>query len=417
MTTSIRHKLIAAFATALVLTAALAAAGCNNAQPATQPDEKQESAQVEASATQEPAQNEPAQTKAATYDDWIAQHPQQYESYAVDKIDENGKNHSHFYLRPLVENYDGKLKLNSSCIACKSTSYNDLYNEYGEEALALEWDDVKDKVEAYYDCTLCHTDSVSLELEPSLTYFANLAGDAFANNDERTLVCGQCHNGLAFYRTPVGSDDFTFDDFDPFRYGTDGEAVYQALLEDKCGTSPEEATGATVIRGTGENDLEIFQGSIHQSMGLTCADCHMRPVDDQSGEPFTDHNASGSPLENESALELCLTCHEKQGVSDTEAMVTFARERQQSFADRQATVQGKIETIKQLLTDATANGEIDEAVLEQARSNYSQANFFVQFYSCNLKNGAKAVHNYATSMQYLDRAEKLLDDGIASLSA
>lgn len=354
---------------------------------------------------------------ALTYDEWVAGYPAQYNSYAVEKWEEDDKNHSHYYLRTLVEEYTGKLPLNGSCISCKTSSFNALYEKHGEEVLTLPWDEVKGQVEAYWDCGMCHTDSQTLALDPSLIYFEKLGADTFATTDVKTRICGQCHNGLAIYRTLVGSPDATFDDFKPYRYGTDGAGVYKAALEDNCGTAYEEATGATIVRGTGENDLEVFTNSIHENLGLTCVDCHMTSSVAEDGEPYTNHNASGSPLDNPEALEYCLSCHTAQGIDSTSEMITFVRDTQEAMVELQTVANDKLASVKQRLTDATAAKSIDEASLNLARSNYAEANFYIQYYTCMLPDGAKVAHNPIAILDYLNRSYRLLDEAESLLGA
>lgn len=354
---------------------------------------------------------------AHTDNEWISMYPDEYNSYNVDKIDSDGKNGGHNHMRTLLETYQKPMpKLDASCIFCKTTASNALYGEYGEEALTMPWDAVKDKVEAYYDCAMCHTDSKSLTIKPSLVYYNNLARDTFAKEDIKTQSCGQCHNGLALYRSKIGAPDVTWDTYAPYRYGTDGDALYRSALEDGAGASPDAATGAIIVRGTSENDMEVFVNSKHDSLGVTCVDCHMPTTTKADGSTYTNHNASGSPLENPEALEYCLSCHSAQGIKSQEAMVKMVKDKQADTAALITTVNGKLDTVKQLLTEATAAGTMDAQVLDKARSNYAQANFFVQFYGLMLPDGTKVVHNPDAVTDYLNRSSKLLDEAISLLA-
>ncbi len=252
--------------------------------------------------------------------------------------------------------------------------------------------------------------SQSLELSPNSTYFLETSHDTFSHNDIKTLVCGQCHNQLAMYRGVYAKPGNTFDSINPYRYGTDADALYQAAIEDGAAVMPEEATGAQLVMSSGENELEVFEGSNHQAQGLTCVDCHMTTATNSEGEEYINHNSSGSPLENEVALQKCLTCH---NYDTTEEMVDMVRAKQEETADTQARLEGKVATLKELLTEATASGTADETILKEARENYSRANFYVQYYPGWL---TKEVHNPDAFESYLSRAEYLLDESIAQLS-
>jgi nitrite reductase (cytochrome c-552) len=348
---------------------------------------------------------------AQSYAEWIQMYPDEYASYNIDKIDLNGKNGGHNHMRTLLETYDKPMpKLDASCLSCKTTASNDLYERYGEAYLAMSWDDVKEDVEAYYDCGLCHVNSQDMEIKPSLVYYNNLARDTFIEEDIRTQACGQCHNGLALYRSKIGGSEATWDSYDPYRYGTDGDALYRSALEDSAGASPDEETGAVIVRGTSENDMEVFVNSNHDSLGISCVDCHMPSTTKADGSSYVNHNASGSPLENPDALEYCLSCHKAQGINSQAAMVDLVKGKQADTAALINTVENRLDGIKQRLIAAKASGAGDSQALDTARSNYSKANFFVQFYALMLPDGTKVVHNPKAVDDYLNRSIKLLDE-------
>ena len=352
----------------------------------------------------------------ATWSQWKSAYPEEYGSFATDKW-RDGVNHSHYSLRSAVENYDPtNASYLASCISCKSTAYNDLYAQYGDALFDMGADALLgDAVEAYWDCEMCHTSVDDLTLQASIGYYQTLAGDAMDGVDQKTVVCGQCHNSLGNYRLKASGDETELTDYTPYRNGHSADALYQTFLEDDYRVTYEEETGATLV-SVGHPDMELFIDSTHQSLGLNCTDCHMAATTNENGEAFTDHNASGSPLENPEAMEFCQTCHQDQGIDSAEAMVAYVKEVQEEFAASKAAVDEKIATLKDELVEATAQGGVDEEQLQTARSNYSLAKFYLTYaVGGGTEAGSKIAHNPDEMKSLVSRADALIDDALGLL--
>lgn len=122
----------------------------------------------------------------------------------------------------------------------------------------------------------------------------------------------------------------------PWRYGLDPESLMKAALEDGYEMAVNPETGIANFQAN-HPEVEIFQGSVHQELGMTCVDCHGVKMQGENGE-FTSHGFSESPLENPEALEYCLTCHSSQGVKDAEAMKEFVAGRPEEDGRRRGSL-------------------------------------------------------------------------------
>ena len=178
--------------------------------------------------------------------------------------------------------------------------------------------------------------------------------------------------------------------------------------------SYEESTGITTYRSS-HAELEITLDSNHHALGVTCVDCHMPQITDpETGETFTDHDASQSPLENEASLAYCLTCHEAQGIDSPEAMVQMVKDLQAETADRGEALKAKLADLHDLIEDANQGGTMDEETLNQARDMYTQAKFYMEWGTFG--NGSayvKVVHNPEEIQSLQQRADVVLDEAIA----
>ena len=374
-----------------------------------------------------------------TFQELIEMYPDEYESAMTHKTDEEGEDNSHAGFQVLIEtpaerNSEGAIVrevskddpaytgIAISCVSCKSSGFNDLFDEMGYDAFDKS-NELGDEEFAtldgrYWDCYGCHTwEDGELTLSANMAYanediFPTLAA-YYDSLDPEEAVCGQCHN-VANARN-FASDAETAAECNPYKYGLDMEDIYKALVEGGIyGT--DEATGMIRVK---ENhpQIEIFQNSVHQSMGLTCVDCHMTQETDEDGNTYTSHNASGSVAENDAAMELCLTCHGNQdGLETVDDMRAWLKDKQDAQAERQAEVQEKLDTLYDLVLGAVESGDMDEDALQEAKDAWSLAQWFVWEQQGNLydpADGAQIAHDPDELRQLLERADALADDAIA----
>ena len=188
------------------------------------------------------------------------------------------------------------------------------------------------------------------------------ARDSYDLFDSDERVCGQCHNSFD-YRSPYHRPE-TMDGFSPYRYGLDVDSLYEAAVEDGI-YSIDEDTGI-LLTCFDHPEIEFVQGSAMNELGVTCVDCHM-PQADESGEGYTSTTRSGSPLENEDALEYCLTCHKEQGIESTADMKAMVEDLQAKTKAVEEDLDARFDQAYELIKNANQSGGVDEAVLQQAR--------------------------------------------------
>ena len=305
---------------------------------------------------------------------------------------------------------------NKGCYACRSSKFNEVYEENGAEAFSQPIDEEYAETlnGQMWDCATCHDDNPENEADANLIMWKELSRDTFDSIDPKNRSCGQCHNTLD-YRTNI-TDQKTMDSFAPYRNGFDVDQLYDAAVEDGVATIDEE-TGLTMT--VFENQFELFQNSPHDELGVTCVDCHMPKVTDpETGETYTDHNASGSPLEKDASMEYCLTCHKAQGISSIDEMRAMVKDRRNEAKKKLYEIWDKRDKAKSLVADAVASGTADEATLDEAREKWSRA--YARIYMMGSTNtgglGSRTVHNPQKFETYLSEANAMLDEVISALS-
>ena len=300
-----------------------------------------------------------------------------------------------------------------ACYSCKSSNFENILAG-SDQSMATETPDAEflDTINGQiWDCYLCHTDDPTAGADANMTLFAEIMGDAYDDLSAEDRVCGQCHTHSVY--NPMVFEVESWSDYNPFKYGFDVDSVLQAEIEAGFGAY-DEKTGITTYRSS-HAELEVTLESNHHALGVTCIDCHMPTlVDEETGEAYTDHDASQSPLQNEASLEYCLTCHTAQGIESTDAMAQMVIDLQEETAATGEVLKEKLATLYDLILDANQNGTMDEETLDAARSMYTQAKYYMEWGLFG--NGAgyvKVVHNPELIASLQVRADAVLDDAIA----
>lgn len=385
------------------------------------------------------------EAEAPTYQELVEQYPNEYASSMMQKTDEEGEDNSHANLtwqlevpavraggvaviREVPADDPEKADIGKTCLSCKTSQFNRMFEE--EEGFSvfdggnvMTEEDFAAMDGQYFDCYSCHSwNDGKLELAPA-SIFANpevfpRTAAFFAELNPEEAACGQCHNYACGRDALNGYTQEQAQECDPFRYGTDPEGMYRYLVEIGA-YATDEATGILMVQAN-HPQVEVFQGSIHQSMGLTCIDCHMNEAADEQDSTYVSHDASSPVAEDDGAMELCLTCHKDQdGIASTEDMRAFLKERQDAQAARQREVEGELEGFYALILDAVERGSVDEDALQQAKDGYSFARFLVKEQQMNLNDpvdGAQIAHDPDQMRSMLERASALVEEGSALLA-
>lgn len=376
-----------------------------------------------------------------TYRELVAKYPNEYNSSMVHKSDASGVDNSHAGFQELMEtpairdvsgailevvDFDDpdKTDVDMKCVACKSSRFVDAYEENGIEtftAMILDEENTAFMDGQYWDCYSCHVqENGSWVVRPGAAYadervFPKVA-NFFDGLNPKEVVCGQCHNTVSSRAYVKTQEDL--ESYDPYRYGYGFDERYRAMVEDGM-YSVDEATGIKLVT-MNHPQIEMFQDSIHQSMGLTCVDCHMNEAEDGEGNAYTSHDASSRPSEDDSAMEGCLTCHRKQSGLDTaDDMRSFLKDQQDSQAQRQTEVEAGMSKLYGDILEEVQSGSIDGDALEQAKEKYSLAKWYVSEQQQNLidpAEGTQIAHNPDLMRNLLERANVLVEEGEALLA-
>ena len=320
-----------------------------------------------------------------------------YEGYGFAKDYGSARGHS-YTLADVADTQRPHAKAN--CLTCKTPNFAKLVNDQGVGVYSMPFDEVMAMMEENISCYTCHGNEAGSRgaLQITHSYVDKALGANAAAIDAATLSCGQCH--IEYYFTREDSETMM-----PYHdvSGMTPEAIlayYDALdFYDWV----QESTGTKLLKAQ-HPEMETYLQGKHAAL-LNCADCHMPIEQAEDGTIYHSHLLV-SPLENETLLANCATCH-----SDTD-MVSMVGRIQRRVTARETEVGNQLSALKDALAAAVASGDWSEEELDAVRALHRQAQWYFDF--CYVEN-AEGAHNSDLAMSCLDTSEAKIEEAMALL--
>lgn len=278
----------------------------------------------------------------------------------------------------------------ANCLTCKTADFTALVNNMGKDAYSLNFEDVAPNMTENVGCYTCHENNAGNGGELTITHDYTVEALGDSGIDAKTLVCGQCH--IEYYFNPENKATSV-------AYNSVETMSPDAIIDyyDSIGFSDwtQESTGTGLLKAQ-HPEMETFlgEGSVHASMGLSCASCHMEKTVSEDGVAYTSHSLV-SPLESEAILETCATCHQ-----DTD-MKAKVEEIQASVTARETEIGNSLAEMKQRLADAVASGAYTEDELNTLRNLHRRAQWYFDF---DYVENSEGAHNSKLANSCLDKA-------------
>lgn len=288
----------------------------------------------------------------------------------------------------------------ANCLTCKTPNFAKLVNDQGVGVYSMPFDEVYALMEENISCYTCHANEAGNggALVVTHSYVNKALGDAVSSIDASTLSCGQCH--IEYYFTREDSETM-------MPYHDVASMAPEAILAYYDSFDfydwEQESTGTKLLKAQ-HPEMETFLQGKHAAL-LNCADCHMPMEMADDGTVYHSHLLV-SPLENETLLANCATCH-----GDTD-MVKLVRGIQERVTARETEVGNKLSELKDTLAAAVAEGSRSEEELNAIRKLHREAQWFFDF--CYVEN-AEGAHNSELATRCLDTSETKIDEAMSLL--
>lgn len=358
--------------------------------------------------------------------DWAEEHPEIYASYQensemeettyggsvpIDYLEKypylkvlyEGNSFSVEYLRARGHVYalediinTERAKPGASCLSCKTSGFLELLDEHGVEANAMNFEELdKSQMETIscYDCHRNEPGVITITREHLNTALEGLDGE-FKDKD---LVCAQCH--VEYHLDPESKEVIM-----PSVNGLTPQEM-MAFYDEIGYTDWVHPSAGTELLKVQHPEWETFQGSVHNSMGVTCTVCHMPDMEVEGGEKLPQHQWT-SPLKSIEAS--CLGCHQD---FTADSLTKRVEDLQGAVEDKMNETALLIVDLIETLKNAEADG-IPEADVVEARKLHRAAQWYWDFVFVENSEG---FHNNALSHELLDESRNLTEEALALL--
>lgn len=207
-----------------------------------------------------------------------------------------------------------RVKAGGACLTCKTPSSDALHTEYGEEIMSMAYDEAvallpEGQENLGVSCIDCH-DNETLDLRSRRwtmkTALADIGLTSPTSDQQRAIVCGQCHCTYSVMKEDGQSVDVNY----PWQGGTWGDISIETIIAN-LKSDPARLEWTQTVTGfklgfIRHPDIEFFTASsVHSKAGLECPDCHM-PETEVDGVTTPDHQVM-SPLKQD--MKACAKCH------------------------------------------------------------------------------------------------------------
>ena len=316
-----------------------------------------------------------------------------------------------------------RVKAGGACLTCKSPSADALHADLGAEFMSMPYADAvallpEGQQGLGVSCIDCH-DNETLELRSARwTMEAALADIGLTEpNDQqqRIIVCGQCHATYSLMKEDGKSVDVSF----PWQGGTWGDVSVETIIANlRSDPARLEWTQSVTDFRLGfirHPDVEFFTaGSVHYNAGLACPDCHMAYTI-VGGVKTANHNIM-SPLKN--GMTACVTCH-PENMGDLRAQVLEIQDRNVSMLiDTGYAIAADAKLFEMVNSQvATQTAEIKPRY-DQAKAYYEEAFYRVVYMgaenSMGFHNPTEGARILRDAMAYSQRCDAILRELLAA---
>ncbi|HSR03939.1 MAG TPA: ammonia-forming cytochrome c nitrite reductase subunit c552 [Proteiniclasticum sp.] len=313
-------------------------------------------------------------------------------SFSVEYLRARG----HIYALEDIINTE-RSKPGASCLSCKTSGFLELVDEHGEEAHAMDFEELDKSEMETISCYDCHENEpgvINITREHLNTALEGIGGE-FKDQD---LVCAQCH--VEYYLHPDTKEVIM-----PSVNGLTPEEMLAYYDAEEYSDWVHPSSGAGLLK-VQHPEWETYQGSIHNNMGVTCVACHMPDMEGADGETLPSHHWT-SPLKSIEAS--CLGCHQD---FTAESLTKRVEDLQGAVEEKMNETALLIVDLIDVLKNAESNGVSEDKIVE-ARKLHREAQWYWDFVFVENSEG---FHNNAKSNEMLDLSRNLTEEALSILN-
>ncbi|GAB6094884.1 ammonia-forming cytochrome c nitrite reductase subunit c552 [Desulfatiferula olefinivorans] len=317
--------------------------------------------------------------------------------------------------------YAEKGQMPATCINCKTAKMNDFLKEYGDDFWARDFNEFREQVdpdENTIGCANCHnpkTMELRLYSDPLKNHLA-AEGKTFETidrNEQRALVCGQCH--VEYYFQDKGFGPAKKPVF-PWEKGKDPEEIYEYYSDRGDTTTPgfegyfvdwTHPVSRTPMLKAQHPEYETWHNGVHGAAGVSCADCHMSYTRMDGKKKISNHHWT-SPLKDPE-MKACRQCHTDKTPEFLKERVLYTQHKVWKELLIAQDISVKAHEAIRMAHEFTGEKPADyDALMIEARKWCRKGQFFWDLVSAEnsvgFHNPTKALATLTSSQQYSQKA-------------
>lgn len=301
----------------------------------------------------------------------------------------------HYYALEDVIN-TARPKPGASCLACKTGEYEKLYVEHGEDLFRMDFHETVQGVEHSISCYTCHRNEPGENVHITAPHFAIGLTKLEEEPPAGTQACAQCHVEYYF-------DADTGEVVLPWDNGIEIDEIEAYFDERGFYDWKHPRTGTPLIK-VQHPEFEMYTGSIHDRMRISCMDCHM-PMVEEEGETYRSHWAK-SPLKT--VEESCGQCHQ-----DAEGIITQTEDIQREIDEMQVEVSDMLVKLIEDFAAALDERTMEQDVVQQLQTLHRRAQYRWDFVMVENSTG---FHNASKARKALEEAKEFAQEALDLLA-
>lgn len=302
----------------------------------------------------------------------------------------------HYYALEDVIN-TARPKPGASCLACKTAEYEKLIVQQGDTVFAKDFQEAAQNVEFGITCYNCHRNTPGEKVQITSPHFTEAKKLLSKEPKPGTQACAQCHVEYYF-------DKETKEVILPWDKGIGVDQI-EAYYDEKGFFDWKHPRTGTELIKVQHPEFEMYSGSGHDVMMVSCVDCHMPEVE-ENGVAYRSHWAK-SPLKT--PQESCGKCHGKEAAS----LVVTVQKIQKEVDAMEVEISDMLVKLTKDLTAAIEDKKLDDKTLEQLRSLHRKAQYRWDFVFVENSTG---FHNEEKAKTALNDAKKYAKEALDILA-
>lgn len=286
-------------------------------------------------------------------------------------------------------------KPGASCLACKSAEYEKLVIQNGDTLFSMDFQTTVQDVEFGISCYNCHRNTPGEGIQTPSPHFNAAVNMLETDLKPGTEACAQCH--VEYYLDPNSKAVIL-----PWDNGIEVDQIEAYYDERGFSDWTHPRTGTPLLK-VQHPEFEMYSGSVHAKMNISCADCHM-PTMTENGEQYKSHWAK-SPLKT--TAESCGKCHSVEGLID------WVQTGQLEIEQLEAEVSDMLVKLTIDFAKAIEEKKLDDTTITTLRDLNRKAQYRWDFVfvenSTGFHNFDKAKNTLSDAKSYAQEALNILD--------